>query len=80
MKNDSNPWVDVMIGQLLICRWANVIALKICDPRAWEMTDAVIAESIPRHEPRLNPFEFHGLRRSSTLPLSVATANRPGAV
>jgi hypothetical protein len=71
MKNDLNPWADAMLAQLWICQLANHIALKTCDPQNW-MTDAYL---LPR-EPRLNPLEFHGRRRSISLPQGAEANGR----
>lgn len=60
----NNPWVDVWIEQLWICWQATDVAartvdLDLLDPRA--LADRCLH---PR-EPRLNPLEFHGKRRSA---------------
>lgn len=79
MNNGLNPWADAMLGQLLTCRLVFGVALKTCDPQNWVNVDAVPDACLPRREPRLNPLEFHGRRRSSAVPQRDDAANQPSA-
>ena len=78
MNNGLNPWTDTMLSQLLICRLVVDAALKTCDPQIWVNVDAIADATLPRHEPRLDPFEFHGRRRSSVVSQRANTANGSG--
>lgn len=76
MNNGLNPWADAMLGQLLICQWANEIALKTCDPQNCVRVDAVPDTCYPLYEPRLNPLEFHGRRHSSAAPQEAGAPDK----
>ncbi|MCB2006252.1 MAG: hypothetical protein R3E92_00140 [Burkholderiaceae bacterium] len=67
MKSALRPWADVMISQMLICRLAVHTTIKTCAPQHWVNVGAVTDASLPRHEPRLNPLEFHGRRRPDSV-------------
>lgn len=55
-------WADTILGRIRVCQALTDIALKNCDPRNWLSVDAVPDVC---SEPRLDPLEFHGQRRST---------------
>lgn len=64
MYNRSNPWADMIFGQVLMCRLVVDAAIKAFVPQYWVKVDAGPDAFLPRCEPRLDPLEFHGRRRS----------------
>lgn len=77
MNHSLNPWADVMLGQLLMCRWAVDVGVKTCNPQNWVDLDAVSDAAYRPSEPRLNPLEFHGQRRSLAVQRRANAAGKP---
>ena len=78
MKNALRRWADVMISQMLICRLAVHTTIKTCAPQNWVNVGAVPDPRLPRHEPRLNPLEFHGRRHPSAVQQQASEATESG--
>ncbi len=71
MNSGLYPWANTMLGPIRICRVFTDLTLENCDPQNWLNVDA--APDVCS-EPRLDPFEFHGRRRSNTVPQSPPAA------
>ncbi|MEO8280290.1 MAG: hypothetical protein ABI564_11415 [Ideonella sp.] len=64
MNYGLNPPASAMIGQLLVYQMISNFALKTCNPLSYMNVDVIVDATVPCAEPRLDPLEFHGQRRS----------------
>lgn len=69
----NNPWVELWHEQMWFCRQITDVAAKTIDLDLPPDPQALSDRCLCPMEPRLNPFEFHGKRRST--PPRVATSN-----
>lgn len=72
MNSGLYPWANAMVGPIRIFRVVTDLTLKTCAPHNWLNVDAVPDVCA---KPRLDPFEFHGRRRSIATPQNADTAN-----
>lgn len=61
----NNVWVDVWIEHLWICWQATDVAARTIDFDLQLGPRALADRCLHPREPRLNPLEFHGKRRSA---------------
>lgn len=60
----NNPWVDVWIQQMWICWQATDVVAKTMESDLRLDPLTLADRCLHPREPRLNPLEFHGKRRS----------------
>lgn len=60
----NNTWVNVWLNQMWICRQVTDVVAKTMDSDLWLDPQALTGRGLRPSEPRLNPLEFHGKRRS----------------
>lgn len=62
---NNNPWIEVWVEQMWICYQAAYVVAKTMDSRQRLDPLARADRWLHPSEPRLNPLEFHGKRRSA---------------
>jgi hypothetical protein len=60
----SNPWADVVLGQMWIYCQVTAVVAKSIDAELLSDPRALARHCMQPSEPRLNPLGFHGKRRS----------------
>jgi hypothetical protein len=62
--NFIHAWAAMVLEQLWVYRQVNALVARSIDPELLRDRQALAEFSIRPSEPRLNPLEFHGKRRS----------------
>ncbi len=60
----DNPWFDAMLEQMWVYRQVTDVVAKTVRPDLQNDSHALTDRRLHPSEPRLNPLEFHGKRRS----------------
>jgi hypothetical protein len=62
-----HAWAAIVLEQLWVYRQVNALVARSIDPELLLDRQALTEFCIRPAEPRLNPLEFHGKRRSPTV-------------
>jgi hypothetical protein len=62
-----HAWAEMVLEQVWVYRQVNELVARSIDPELLRDRQALTEFCIRPSEPRLNPLEFHGKRRSPTV-------------